>query len=166
VEGVAAVDFKNSVGPPTSANTVVRAALPEVQTEILSHIEQYRQQSSSHDRWQVEILLRPPELGSIRLQLQMQGAELLGRLDFENAKLQEFVERLVPELEQQLKNEQGGGAFSWFRGSQQEGQADPRGPGSHEQESRGDRRREPAREETQRPGTDEEGVDRQVDILA
>ena len=107
-----------SVKEVVAAETVLRdvpiTRLAERMDEVLSHSLRMR---SLRDHWTVDLRLDPPELGSIRIQLEMRGQTIQGTVHYANPRLDDALERMLPELESKLREDGGDASLELFQES-------------------------------------------------
>jgi len=91
--------------PPSGAVPLAR-----VGEALQTSIQQSLRLHSAGERWNLELRLDPPDLGTIRVVLQLDHDSLRGSVHFTDPHLEEVLERALPDLESSLR-ENGGNAF-------------------------------------------------------
>jgi flagellar hook-length control protein FliK len=86
--------------PAPMAGTLL--PLEDLPQELLRRLEQAVEIRPLPDLWQADLELDPPELGPLRIRIELEGDTLRGTLRFENPELRPLLEQTLGDLEQQL----------------------------------------------------------------
>jgi hypothetical protein len=154
-----------SIDPARAAAPAERAvALAELPRALRDEIDGFLRLRSHDRRWEAEIRLDPPELGSLHVRLELRGHALHAVVRTDDPTLQPQIERTLKELEQQLQRE-GGEAFLELgqgldRGTPREHE------GKREAEAAGRERAVASPEPALAPRGSGRDADRLVDLLA
>jgi flagellar hook-length control protein FliK len=131
LEGARAADAKAPTAPPPAprestpppASHERAVALAELPRELGSRVDGFLKVRGHGDRWEAEIRLDPPELGTLRVRLELRGHELHGVVHVQDRRLEPLLSGLFHDLEQQLRQQgQGEASFEFSRGANQEGE--------------------------------------------
>lgn len=91
-------------GATAEAAPAVQRPVPlhELGTVLRDELRSGLQLHDEGDRWKIQLSLDPPELGALRITLEMRHGQIQGVVEFQDPRLQQTLERLIPDLERDL----------------------------------------------------------------
>ncbi len=93
-----------------TAGSPLRLAAGALDQQLHTAISQSLRLRSLGDQWTLELRVDPPELGPLRIELQLQEDGVRGVIQYANPRLEDSLQKALPDLEEQLR-EEGKDAF-------------------------------------------------------